>query len=108
MWPLGLLPAWLTRRRVVEPMRRHTAGTLLVSNDLLQRGTLVWSFCMQHAAPCCRQVLWLLRGAGRSTLGEACIMPASTMVRLHEVLALSCRSEAGWCLQGKAGACMMI
>ena len=35
-------------------------------------------------------------------------MPASTMVRLHEVPALSCSSEAGWCLQGKAGACMMI
>ena len=31
MWPLRLLPAWLTRRRVVEPMRRHTAGTILVS-----------------------------------------------------------------------------
>ena len=52
MWPLGLLPAWLTRRRVVEPMRRHTAGTLLVSNNLLQRGTLVWSFAcnMPHPA----------------------------------------------------------
>eukprot|EP00891_Asterochloris_glomerata_P002995 jgi/Astpho2/2995/fgenesh1_pm.00051_%23_11_t len=51
MWPLGLLPAWLTRRRVVEPMRRHTAGTMLASALAFERG---WSINlgggMHHAS----------------------------------------------------------
>ena len=35
-------------------------------------------------------------------------MPPLTTVRPHEVPGLSCSSEAECCLQGKAGACMMI